>query len=153
MLRSGLCAISFCAALAFALGCGGSEEPPDVSAADVGEEAEEAVEAASDYAAAQRRALEEHARRAADQIERELSDARHELAELEDDARARLATAIERAEHAREEVGHELDELQEAGAERWEDAGDRLSAALEEMEEARREVTAALAGDDSAGKS
>lgn len=136
-------------ALALSLGCGGdSEQPRDVSATAVKEDAREAVETAADYAATQRRELAERAQRTVDDVERELSEARRELAELPAESREQLERAIDRAERARETLGNEIDELQRSSANGWQTLQKRVSSALDEMAEARREITAALAGNE-----
>jgi hypothetical protein len=140
---------AICGALVLSLGCSGeAENPPDVSAANVEQEAREAVRAASDYAAAQRRQLAERASGAIDEVERELAEARRELAELPEETREQLASAIDRAERAQTTLDREIDEFQEAGADRWETTQKRVSDALSEVAEARREITAALQGSD-----
>jgi len=133
--------------LALALGCGaGSDEARDVSAADVKKETSEAVEAAAGYAATQRREFMERAQQAADDVGRELGDARRELAELPAESRERLEKAIDRAEQAQRALGNEIGELRQASADRWKTTQKRVSSALDEVAEARREITAALAG-------
>lgn len=138
-----------CGALALAWGCGGAEEPARGSAEDVREETREAVDAATDYAALQRENLTRRAEQTAEEVERELADARSELEELPEQTRGALERAIDRAERARRTLGEALDALEEAGAAHWETARRRLSDALAEVAEAQREIGEALTGEES----
>jgi DNA anti-recombination protein RmuC len=138
-----------CAALFVMAGCGERSEQPQTapSAADVKKEAREAMESASDFAAAQRRQLVERARQSVQEVDRDLEDARETLGQLPDQARERLQEAIARAERAKEDLDDEVDDLQQASADRWKASQERLSAALDELKEARSEIAGALAGE------
>jgi len=135
--------------LAFTTACGGnSDEPENVSAADVKKEAREGIEAAADYATAQRKKLTQRAMQSVNDAERELSEARGELAELPNEARDRLEAAIERAQRARNALRAEIEQLKQVGEDRWAIVEKRLSDSLAEMAEARGEIAAALSGEE-----
>jgi len=142
---------AICGLFVFTLGCdgGSTDEPPEVSAAQVMEETREAAHAVADYAATRHQEFADRAQKAFDDVGRELADARRELGDVPEQTRKQLASAIERAEQAQKELGDELDELRNAGEDSWDTTKERVSNALDEVAEARREVTAALAGNES----
>lgn len=129
--------------------CGSSSDPGprDTSAADVKDEAREAVEAAQDYLTFEQRELAHRAERALEGTKEEVMDAKRELAKLPEEARAELEQAIERADEAGEDLGREISDLQQAGADGMAEIEERLEAALDEVAEARREIVDALSGE------
>jgi len=134
-----------------ALGCERRDETPDVSAAQVREEAREAGDAASDYMKKQLADLERSVAAAEREAKQEIEQAREKAASLPEETRHELAAAIDRTESARDNVSDRLDELKDAGNAGWDATRQRVSDALEELGEARREVAAALRGEPSAG--
>ena len=134
-----------------ALGCERRDETPDVSAAQVREEAREAGEVASDYMKKQLADLEQSVATAEREAKQEIDQAREKADSLSEQTRQRLDAAIDRTETARDNVNDRLDELKDAGNAGWDATRQRVSDALEELAEARREVAAALRGESSAG--
>ncbi len=134
-----------------ALGCERRDETPDVSAAQVREEAREAGEATSDYMKKQLADLERTVAAAEREAKQEIEQAREKAGSLPEETRQQLDAAIDRTESARDNVSDRLDELKDAGNAGWDATRQRVSDALEELGEARREVAAALRGEPSAG--
>jgi DNA anti-recombination protein RmuC len=133
------------------LGCERRDETPDVSAADVREEAREAGEAAGDYMKKELADLERSAATAEREAKQELEQARAKAEDLPEETRQQLDAAIDRTESARDNVSDRLDELKEASKDGWDTTRQRVSDALQELGEARREVAAALKGEHAAG--
>lgn len=134
-----------------ALGCERRDETPDVSAAQVREEAREAGDAASDYMKKQLADLERSVAAAEREAKQEIEQAREKAGSLPEETRQELDAAIDRTESARDNVSDRLDELKDAGNAGWDATRQRVSDALEELAEARHEVAAALRGESSAG--
>ncbi|MGH7336719.1 MAG: hypothetical protein ACREI7_04000, partial [Myxococcota bacterium] len=133
------------------LACERRDETPDVSAADVREEAREAGDAASDYMKQQLDDLERSVTAAEREAKQEIEQARERAEELPDETRQRLDAAIDRTETARDDANDRLDELKDASRASWDMTRQRVAEALEELGEARREIAAALRGETSAG--
>src|SRR5262245_19295623 len=154
VLSPGTCWIAAAALAAVAgglltLACERHDETPDVSAANVREEAREAGAAAGDYMQKQLADLERSAATAQRETVQEIEQARAQ--ELPEEAREQLDAAINRTETARDAVSDRLDELKDAGQAGWDTTRQRVSDALEELAEARSEIAAALRGESSAG--
>ena len=156
VLSPGTCWIAAAALAAVAgglltLACERHDETPDVSAANVREEAREAGAAAGDYMQKQLADLERSAATAERETVQEIEQARAKAQELPEEAREQLDAAINRTETARDAVSDRLDELKDAGQAGWDTTRQRVSDALEELAEARSEIAAALRGESSAG--
>ena|SRR2546426_12553990 len=134
-----------------ALGCERRDEPRDVAAAPVPEDARGAGEAASDYMKKQLAELEQSVAEAERGAKSEIEQARDKAESLPEATRQQLDAAIARTERASDDVGERLDELKGAGSAAWDTTRERVSAALQELSEARREVAAALRGERETG--
>lgn len=134
-----------------ALGCERRDDTPDVSAADVREEAREAGEAASDYMKQQLADLERSVATAEREAKQEIEQAREKAEDLPEETRQQLEVAIDRTERARDNASDRLDDLKDAGSAGWDATRQRVSDALDELAEARHEVAAALRGERTAG--
>jgi predicted DNA-binding protein (UPF0251 family) len=103
---------------------GSSEDPTQTRASDVKQETKEAIETTQDYVADRRRALEDQASQALQQVDQ----------------------SIEEAREIRRDLQQEVEQLGEQGAATWEVSRQRLADALREAEEAQKEIAAALTG-------
>jgi DNA anti-recombination protein RmuC len=133
-----------------ALGCERRDEPTDVAAAPIREEARDS-RIDTDYMKRQLAELERSGDAAQRDAKRDIDQARDKVQELPEETRQELSEAIARAESARDNLSDRLDELKEATDERWEDTRQRFSDALSELAEARREVAAAMRGERTEG--
>jgi hypothetical protein len=144
-------ALAVLAGALLTIGCERRDETPDVSAADVREEAREAGQAAGEYMKRQLADLERSVATADREAKQDIERAREQAEELPEETRRGIDAAIDRTERARDDVSDRLDELKDATHAGWDTTRQRVTDALEELAEARREVAAALQDGSRAG--
>ena len=137
-------------ALVLALGCGRDAQEStagqNMPTSKAKEEVSQAASGAAESVGTQRRRIEEQAEETRDAMERELTDARRELAALPSESRGALQAAIDRGESAQNALAREIEDAQRPSAEPWEKREEQLAAASDQAEAVRREIAALLAG-------